>query len=52
MVLGKVVSSENAAFRLADSVFKSINQKNAHWRNCLWFDKGYNETWSSPDNKF
>jgi len=27
MVLGKLVSSENAAFRLTDSVFKSINQK-------------------------
>jgi len=35
----KGISSEDAAFRLTDSVFKSVNKKNSCWRNFLWFGK-------------
>jgi hypothetical protein len=35
----KDVSTEDAAFKLTDNLSKSINQKNACWRNVLRFRK-------------
>ena len=32
---------QNAAFRITNSVFSSVNLKNACWRNFLWLAKAF-----------
>jgi len=34
-------STENVAFKLIDSVFTSINEKNACWWNILYFSRSF-----------